>query len=270
VTKIAASPHRQKGFVQNLLQFAGALLVLALVARFAWWVATEENFGQVAVILWVIGFGIAYALSADDFQVLRVPAGFGVFALISLVSLPMSWLAESRIALLVLLAAQLAFSFHAGGVISGRMQARVLSRYREAVEGGDAALQRGGDLVADFGRWGLLSFGALVFFLVGPLMALLVVTVIVDLTQEEIRWLTAAWGLAGTTWFGYKFGAVQWRRVPACAWIYLLVTAVILVADAFAGPFAEGTGVQVAYIVMPGALIAAFVEVFVLRGSGLT
>jgi hypothetical protein len=37
-----------------------------------------------------------------------------------------------------------------------------------------------------------------------------------------------------------------------------------------AGPFAEATGVQVAYSTMPGALIAAFVEVFVLRGSGIT
>jgi hypothetical protein len=58
--------------------------------------------------------------------------------------------------------------------------------------------------------------------------------------------------------------------VPACAWIYLLATAAILIADTLAGPFAEGTGVQVAYITMPGALIAAFVEVFVLHGGRLT
>jgi len=262
------NPGRQRGFIQFLAQIVGALIVLALAARFVWWVATEENFDQVAAILWAIGFGIAYAISADDVLVARVPAGFGVFALIGLASLPLSWLAGSTVALLVLLAAQLAFSFHAGDAVSSRMQARGLSRYPDGAA--DAALQRGGDLVASFGQWVLLSFGALMAFLVAPLIVLLVVSVMVELSQQEMKWLTATWGLFGTTWYGYKFAAVQWRGIPACVWIYLLVTAGILAADIAVGPFAEGTGVQVAYITMPGALIAAFVEVFLLRGSGIT
>ena len=45
--------------------------------------------------------------------------------------------------------------------------------------------------------------------------------------------------------------------MPGCAWIFLAVTAPILAADALAGPFANGTGVQVAYTVMPGALVAS-------------
>jgi hypothetical protein len=264
-------PWRQRGF--NLLQLVGGLIVLALAARFAWWVATEESFDQVAAILWAIGFGVAYAFSADDVLVARVPAGFGVFALIGLASLPLSWLAGSTVALLVLLAAQLAFSFHAGNAISIRRRARGLSRSPEAIEGngegdeGGAPLGRNGDLVASFGQWVLLSFGALIFFLVGPLVALLVVSVMADLSQQEMKFLAAAWGLFGITWYGYQFTAVQWRGIPACGWIYLPVTAGILIADVLAGPFAEGTGVQVAYIAMPGALIAAFVEVFIFGGG---
>ena len=57
--------------------------------------------------------------------------------------------------------------------------------------------------------------------------------------------------------------AARWGRLPACAWIYLAVTAVVLAVDAVAGPFAKDTGAHAAYIAMPGALIAAFVEVFV-------
>lgn len=111
------------------------------------------------------------------------------------------FLAQLVVALLVLLAAQLAFSFYAGRSISIHLQARGISRYPEA--GGehkgsherDAAPQRGGDLVADFGQWVLLSFGALMFFLIMPLIVLLVVSVMVDLSQQEMKWLTAAWGL---------------------------------------------------------------------------
>lgn len=257
-------PYRQRGFAQLLAQLVIGLIVLALAARFIWWVATEENFDQVAAILWAIGFGIAYFITLGNFFVLRMPAGFGVFILVGLASLPLSWQAGSRVALLALLAAQLAFSFYAGRVISGRLRARSTDSEEEA------ALQRGGDLVADFGHWVLLSFGALMFLLVGPLIVLLVVTAIVDLPRQEMKWLAAAWGLFAIIWFARKFGAVQWRRVPVCAGIYLLVTGGILVADALAGPFVEGTGLQVAYTTLPGALIAAFVEVFVLRGSGIT
>ncbi len=236
------------------------MIVLALVGRFVWWVATEENFDQVAAILWAIGFGLAYLVTLDHVFVLRMAAGFWVFLLVSFIALPLSWMAGSTAALFVLLAAQLAFSYYAGRAISARRLSRA-----PGVDAGE-----GGDLVASLGQWVLLSFGALMFFLIGPLLALLIITLMVDLSQQEIRWLTATWGLAGTAWFGWKFGAVQWRRIPACAWIYQLVTAAILIADTLAGPFAEGTGVQVAYVTMPGALIAAFVEVFVLRGSGVT
>ena len=72
-------PYRQRGFVQLLAQLVIGLIVLALAARFVWWVATEENFDQVAAILWAIGFGIAYFITLGNFFVLRMPAGFGVF-----------------------------------------------------------------------------------------------------------------------------------------------------------------------------------------------
>jgi hypothetical protein len=265
VTKTAASLRRQKGFVQRLWQIVGAVIVLALAGRFVWWVATEESFDQVAAILWAIGFGIAYFITLDQVFVRRVAAGFWVFLLVALVSLPLSWMAASTVALLALLAAQLAFSFYAGHAIT----ARRLARGTAAGGSGEGASLRDGDRVADFGRWILLSFGALMLFLIGPLVALLIITLMVDLSQQEIRWLVAAWGLAGTTWFGYKFSAAQWRRVPACAGIYLLVTAAILIADALAGPFSEGTGIQVAYTTMPGSLVAAFVEVFFLGGGRL-
>jgi hypothetical protein len=258
--------NRQRGFVQVLWQIVGAVIVLALAGRFVWWVATEENFDQVAAIVWAIGFGIAYFITLDNVFVRRVAAGFWVFLLVGLVSLPLSWMAASTVALLALLAAQLAFSFYAGRALS----AHLLSRATVEVGSEGKAPPPAGDLVASLGQWVLLSFGALMFFLIGPLVALLIVTLVVDFSQQEIRWLVAAWGIVGTAWFGYKFGAAQWWRVPACACIYLLVTAAILIADTLAGPFAEGTGVQVAYVTMPGALIAAFVEVFALRGSGLT
>ena len=251
-------PYRQRGFVQLLWQIVGALIVLALALRFAWWVATEENFDQVAAILWAIGFGVAYFITLDNVFVLRVAAGFGVFALVSLAALPLSWMAGSRLALIALLAAQLAFSFYAGRAISVRLLAR------------GAPLPPRGDLVADFGRWVLLSLGALMFLLVAPLLVFLVALVAVELSQQEMKWLAAAWGLVAIAWFAYRYGAVQWRRIPVCAAIYLAVTGAILFLDALAGPFAEGTGVQVAYVTLPGALAAAFVEVFILHGSGIT
>ncbi len=261
-------PRRQRGFLQVVAQIVGALIVLALAARFLWWVVTEENFDQVAAIVWAIGFGVAYFIALPDVFVARMPAGFAVFALLSAATLPLTWLGESRIGLFVLLAAQLAFSFNAGRVLSNHLRARVLSRYPAGQE--PAWLRQEGDLVADLGRWVILASGALMVFLIAPLLVLLIVSLIVDLSAQEVKWAVALWGLAGITWFGFNTGAARWGRIPACAWIYLMITAGILGVDMLAGPFAEGTGVQVAYTTMPGALIAAFVEVFVLRGSGIT
>ncbi|HET9404941.1 MAG TPA: hypothetical protein VFO57_10205 [Burkholderiales bacterium] len=255
--------YRQRGFIQFLAQLVVALILLALAARFVWWVATETNFDQVATILWGLGFVAAYFITLGNYFVLRMPAGFGVFALIGLASLPLSWLAASRVALLVLLAAQLAFSFYAGRAISVRLRAR----HSEMEE--DEAARKGAGLVTGLGRWAMLALAALMVLLIGPLLVLALVSVAVDLSDQELRWLAALWGLAGVAWFGYRFGVVKWRRVPACAWIYLLATVPILVADALAGPFAEGAGVQVAYTTMPGALAAAFVEVFVFGGGQL-
>lgn len=248
-------------------QIVGALIVLALAGHFVWWVVTEENFAQVFAIICAIGFGVAYFIALPDVFVVRMPAGFAVFALLSFATLPLSWLAESKIALVVLLAAQLAFSFNAGRVLSSHLQMRVLSRYPAGQE--PAWLRQKGDLVADFGRWTLLAFLSLMVFLIAPLLVLLVVSLMIDLSAQEVKWTVALWGLAGITWFGFNTGAARWRRIPACAWIYLLVTAAILAVDRLAGPFAEGTGVQVAYTAMPGALIAAFVEVFVFGGGRL-
>lgn len=249
-------------------QVVVALILLALVGRFVWWVVTEENFDQVAAILWAIGFGVAYFIALPDVFVVRMPAGFAVFVLLSAATLPLSWLGESKVGLLVLLAAQLAFSFNAGRALSSQLQTRVLSRYPAGQE--PAWLRREGDLVADFGRWTLLAFISLMVFLIAPLLVLLVVSLMIDLSAQEVKWTVALWGLAGITWFGFNTGAARWGRVPACAWIYLLVTAGILAADRLAGPFAEGTGVQVAYTAVPGALIAAFVEVFVFGSGRLT
>lgn len=248
-----------------LWQVVGAVIVLALAGHFAWWVVTEENFAQVFAILWAVGFGLAYWITLEAVRVVRMSPGFLAFALLSLAALPLTWAAASKIGMVVLLAAQLAFSFTAGRALANHLRASVLPRYPAGRE--PAWLRQEGDVVADFGRWVILALGALMFFLIAPLLVLLVVSLMIDLSQQEVKWAVALWGLAGTGWFGYRLGAVQWRRVPACAWIYLLVTAGILAADMAAGPFAEGTGVQVAYTAVPGALIAAFVEVFVFGGG---
>lgn len=249
--------RQQRGFMQLLWQLVCAVIALALLGRFAWWVAAEEHFGQVAAILWAIAFGAAYYFTLGNVFVRGMAAGFWAFLLVSLVSLPLSWMAESVVLLLALLVAQLMFAFHAGRALSARGQ----------VDAAGGPGEPAGDVVANVGRWVLLSFGALIVLLLGPLFVLLFAGLVVDFSQQAMRWLAAAWGIAAVAWFGWRVGAVSWRGVPVCAWIYLVVTAAILVADALAGPFAAGTGVQVAYIVMPGALIAAFVEVFALRGS---
>jgi hypothetical protein len=82
-----------------------------------------------------------------------------------------------------------------------------------------------------------------------------------------MKWALALWSLAGISWFGLKTGTARWRGIPACAWIYLGVTAALLAVDAMAGPLADDTGAAAAYIAVPGALIAAFFEVFVLGGG---
>ncbi len=239
------------------------LVLLALAGRFAWWVTTEDSFGQVAAILWVIGFVIAYLVTLGDVFVARMPAGFVVFALLGAATVPLSWLSESRIALLVLFAAQLAFSRTAGAALSRHLRRVIMPRHAAGSEPG--WLRQQGDLVADFGSWVLLAFGALLCLLVAPLLVLLLVSLVADLSAQQEKWLVALWGIAGVAWLGLQSGtAARWRGVPVCLWIYLPVTAGLLAADSLGGPLAAGTGVQAAIITMPGALIAAFVEVFVL------
>jgi hypothetical protein len=258
-------PRLQHGFTISPGYIIGALVMLAIAGRFAWWVATEENFAELAAILWVIGFGIAYFITLDDLFVVRMPAGFVVFALLGLLAVPLTWMGESRIALIAVIGAQLAFSFHAGRVISGRLRARMLARYPA---GGEPAwLRQKGDVVADFGRWALYAGGAFVYFSVAPLLILLLVSLFIDVSQQQVKWAVVLWGIAGISWFGLKTGTTRWRRIPACAWIYLGVTATLLAVDAVAGPFAVDTGAQAVYIALPGALIAAFAEVFVLGGG---
>jgi len=257
-------PHHQRGFAEWIFLAVGALIVLGIAGRFAYWVVTEESFVEVAAILWSIGFGLAYWFTQDDRFVVRMPVGFAIFMLIAAAALPLTWMAESRIALIVMIAAQLAFSFHAGRVVSDRLNARFPAG-REP-----AWLRLRGDVVADFGNWVLLSFGALVYLLVGPLFVMLVVSAMADLAPQQVKWTIATWDLMAILWFAVRAGSERWLGVPICAWIYLAVAAVTIAADALQGPFATGTGVQVAYTVMPGALIAAFVEVFVLGGGKIT
>lgn len=243
----------------------GALVVLALAGRFVWWYFTEENFALAAGILWAIGFVAAYFLGLGDDFVVRLPVGFVAFAVTSIVTLPLSWLADSKIALVALVAAQLPFSFYAGRAGSSWLRARVLPRYAAGKE--PAWLRQEGDVIADLGRWAVLAFAALMVVIVAPLLLLLVVTLIVDLTAQQIQAGSALWGLSATTWYGLQARAVRWARIPACAWIYAALTAAIFAADLLAGPLAEGTGVKVAYTTLPGALVAAFVEVFVFGGG---
>ena len=259
------APRSQHGFTLSPGYILGVLVVLAIAGRFAWWVSTEENFTELAAILWVIGFVLAYWITAADLYVARMPAGFAVFAALGLLAVPLSWLSGSRVALIALMGAQLAFSVQAGRVISARLRAGVLARYPE---GGEPAwLRQKGDVVADFGRWALLAFGAFVFCAVAPLIILLLVSLVVDLTPQQVKWAVALWGLAGVSAFGHQAGAARWLGMPACAWIYLAVTAALLAVDAVAGPLAKDTGAAAAYVAVPGALVAAFVEVFVLGGG---
>jgi hypothetical protein len=257
--------RRQHGFTISLGYILGALIMLAVAGRFAWWVATEENFTELAAVLWAIGFVLAYLFTLDDLLVVRMPAGFAVFALLGLAGLPLSWMGESRVVLIALIAAQLAFSCHAGRVISARLRARMHSRY--PVGGEPAWLRQKGDAVADFGRWAVLAAGAFVFCAVAPLLFLLLVSLFVDLSPQQVKWAVALWGLAAVTVFGHQARAARWLAMPVCAWIYLAITASLLAVDAVAGPLAKDTGAAAAYIAVPGALIAAFVEVFVLGGG---
>src|SRR4029079_10614354 len=224
------------------------LTVCVICVRFVSGVATEESFVEVASILWSIGFGLAYWLTLDDRFVVRMPAGFAVFLIIAAAALPLTWMAESRIALIVMIAAQLAFSFHAGRVVSDRLNAR----YPMGRE--PAWLRLRGDIVADFGNWVLLGFGALVYLLVGPLFVMLVVSAVTELTPQQVKWTIATWDLMTILWFAVRARSERWLGVPICAWIYLAIAVATIVADAVNGPFATGTGVQVAYTVMPGAL----------------
>ena len=260
-----ANVPRQLGFTISPGYILGVLVALAIAGRFAWWVATEENFGEVVAVLWGMGFVIAYWITADDLFVVRVPAGFAAFALVGVATVPLSWMGESRIALVALIGVQLAFCFHAGRVLSGRLRERVLAAYPEGRE--PAWLRQKGDVVADFGRWALLAFGAFIYYAVAPLMILLLVSLVVELSPQDVKWAVVLWGLAGISGFGYQTGAARWRRMPVCALIYLAVTAALLIVDNMAGPFADDTGAQAAYIALPGALIAAFVEVFVFGGG---
>jgi hypothetical protein len=256
-------PRHQRGFMEWAFFAVGALIVLGLGGRFVYWVITEESFVEVAAILWPIGFGLAYWFTLNDLFVARMPMGFAVFLLVAAAALPLTWMAESRIALVVLIAVQLAFSYHAGHVLSGRLRARYPG-------GVGPAWSRRGDVVADFGNWVLLGFGALIYLLAGPLFVMLVVSAMVDLAPQQVKWTIATWDLMAILWFSVRAGSVRWLGVPVCAWTYLAVTVALVTADALAGPFAAGTGVQVAYTVMPGALVAAFVEVFVLGGGKIS
>jgi hypothetical protein len=99
---------------------------------------------------------------------------------------------------------------------------------------------------------------------------MLVASVAVDFTPSQVKWTIATWGLMAILWAAVRARSKRWLGVPIGAWIYLAIAAGTIATDAVAGPFATGTGVQVAYTVMPGALVAAFIEVFVLGGGRIT
>lgn len=258
-------PRSQRGFVQLAAQLVGTLIILALALNFVWWIIEEENFTQVAVVVWAIGAVVAYFITLENVIVALIPAGFALFVLTSAATVPLTWLAESKAVLLALLAAQLALCFYAGRALSRWLRSRVLSRFPAGTE--ERWTVQGADFFANVGRWGMLAFGATLFLVPAPLMFFALVSVVVDMTSSDVVRACALWGLGAVAWYGYRFGVARWWRVPACAWIYLAVTAAIMVADGIAGPFVEGTGLQVAYTALPGALVAAFVEVFI-RGGG--
>lgn len=258
-------PRSQRGIVQVVAQLLGTLIILALALNFVWWILTEENFTQVAVVIWAIGAVVAYFITLDNVIVALIPAGFALFVLMSAATVPLTWLAESKLGLLTLLASQLAFCFYAGRALSPWLRSRVLSRFPPGTE--QRWTVQGAAFFANLGRWGLLAFAALLFLVPAPLMFFLLVSVAVDMTTPDYVLGSALWGLGAVAWYGYKFGVARWWRIPACAWIFLTVTAAIMAADSIAGPFVEGTGVQVAYTTLPGALAAAFVEVFIFGGG---
>ena len=257
--------RRQRGFIDTLLAICGALLVLALAGRFVYWVATEEDFSLVAGMLWAIGFLFSYWIADGDTLVARIPAGFAVFALLSLAAVPLTWLGESRIALLALLGTQLAFSYHAGAAITGHVVGRVLPRYPTG--GAPAWLGQEQDIAAGLGHWAIVAVGAALFLWVGPLLVLALVSAVTDIPQQAAIWICAAWGVIAITFFAAWMGATRWSALPVASWIYFPVTAALLAVHLLAGPLAERSGLQVASIVLPGALIAAFVEIFLLGGG---
>lgn len=258
-------PRRQRGFLQLAAQLVVMLIMVVLALNFVWWIIREENFTQVAVVIWAIGAVVAYFITLENVVVVLVPAGFAVFVLMSAATVPLTWLAESKLGLLALLASQLAFCFYAGRALSRWLRSHVLSRFPPGTE--ERWTVQGADFFANLGRWGLLAFAALLFLVPAPLMFFLLVSVAVDMTTPDYVRASALWGLGAVAWYGYRLGVARWWRVPACVWIYLAVTAAIMAVDAIAGPFVEGTGLQVAYTALPGALVAAFVEVFIFGGG---
>jgi hypothetical protein len=257
--------RHQRGFIDKLLAIFGALLVLALAGRFLYWVATEESFGEVAVVLWAIGFVVSYWIAADDVLVARMPAGFAVFALLALAAVPLTCLGESRVALLALLGAQLAFSYYAGLAITGHVVGRVLPRYPSG--SAPAWLGQQQDIVAGLGNWAVVTVGAALLVWVGPLLVLALISAVHDIPQQAAIWICAAWGVIAITFLAGWMGAARWNALPVASWIYFPITAALLAIHLLAGPLAERSGLQVASVVLPGALIAAFVEIFLLGGG---
>ena len=258
-------PRSQRGVVQLAAQLLGTLIIVLLALNFGWWIVKEENFAQVAMVIWAIGAVVAYFITLENVIVALIPAGFALFVLVSAATVPLTWLAESKAVLAALLAAQLAFCFYAGRALSRWLRLRVLSRFPPGTE--ERWAVRGAAFFPSLGRWAMLAFAALIFLVPAPLMFFALVSVAVDMTTPDYVRASALWGLGAVAWYGYRFGVARWWRIPACAWVYLAVTAAVMAADGIAGPFAEGSGLQVAYTTLPGALVAALVEVFIFGGG---
>lgn len=260
-------PGRQRGQIATYL---GAVVVLLILLRIAWWfveTVIEKEFGTAAGMLWGAGFLVAYliATAREDATVLRLPLGLLLFVAAGTATLPLSWFSGSKLAVLAIVALQAAACFGAGRPLSKRLRERMLANRAPGTEPLWARQQ--GDLVADLGRWAVLAVLAFFAVSLAPLLLLLLVSAFADVAQQHVRWTVALWGLAATTFYGLQQSRVRWLSVPACAWIYAAVTAAIVVADLVAGPFTAGTGVQVVYAALPGALAAAFVEVFIYGGG---
>ncbi|MBI3042191.1 MAG: hypothetical protein HYY78_05125 [Betaproteobacteria bacterium] len=56
-------PRSQRGVVQLAAQLLGTLIIVLLALNFGWWIVKEENFAQVAMVIWAIGAVVAYFIT---------------------------------------------------------------------------------------------------------------------------------------------------------------------------------------------------------------